>query len=42
MTQRGGRGGKLKREEIYIYIILYIYKIMTDLHCCTAETNTIL
>ena len=25
----------------YIYII-YIYKIMTDLHCCMAENNIIL
>ena len=28
------RGGRLRRERIYIY------KIMTDLHCCMAETNT--
>ena len=27
----GAVGGRLKRERIYI--------VMTDSHCCTAETN---
>jgi len=31
----GGMGGRLKREG-------YIYIIMTDLCCCTAETTTTL
>ena len=31
-----GRGGRLKREVIYVCII------MADLFCCTADTNTTL
>ena len=41
-----GTGGRLKREgNIYInylYIFIYIYKIMTDSHCRMAENNRIL
>ena len=33
-----GSRERLKRERKYIYM----YKIMTDLSCCRAETNTIL
>ena len=31
-----GKGGKLKREGIYIHVL------MTDSHHCTVETNTTL
>ena len=33
-VERGSRG--------WGYIYIYIYKIMTDLHCCMEETNTTL
>ena len=34
---RGGEGGK---AYTHIYMCIYIYIIMTDLHCCMAETQT--
>ena len=39
-----GRGGRLKREEKYIYmcVCVCVCVIMTDLCCCMAETNTVL
>ena len=33
-------GGKLKREDIYIYIYIYTHILIADSLCCTAETNT--
>ena len=47
MTWRGGKGeGKEAQEgedtDTYTYTHTHTYKIMADLHCCIAETDTTL
>ena len=36
-----GREGREGRDiHIYMCVCVCVYEFMTDLHCCTAETNT--
>ena len=47
MTHTGGMEGEMEAQEgggvyIYMYVCIYIYKTVADLHCCMAETNTTL
>ena len=34
-----GRKGRQGRD-MCVCVCVCVYEIMTDLHCCTAETNT--
>ena len=37
----GEREGSSRGEDMYVYVCMYVYihVIMTDSHCCMAETN---